>query len=779
MFALGYVQAQDRMFQMEMAKRLTQGRLSEVLGPDSIGDDRFNLNMMKRYWTEKTLEMMEQSTDPFDILVLNYLCSFADGINYYLDSNPKLPLEFMFLGFTPEHWSPLDTLSFIKYMSDMLTWSYADFKNILIYETLGEDNYTELFGLPMPYQIPITPDYGVYEDIKSYESNTDEKITSSDTVSTDLLKSIYGLLDDIKQIPNELERMENYNLKGSNNWVVSGDKTATGKPILCNDMHLTFNLPGIWYEAHLINQKPGEEWSTYGFFLTGVPYPIVGHNNYVGWGMTNTGYDVIDWYYYDAVNETHYWYKGEESAYDIIEYQINIKDENPEVYQVKQTVHGPVFPYVTDSTTLQDKVFACKWIGQSITEEGKAIYLFNHAKNREEFNEASAIFSTPAQNLVYGDVHGNIGIRPTGKVPIRNDTLIPDWHTGNGTMPYDGSAGEGEWIGYVPFEDLPHGENPTQGYLASANQIVAGPDYLKEHQLQELLYVASGYRARRINDILRESNDITIEDMKELQLDIYSIEAGNFTPYLLNVLGNLSSRTYFEQQGFNILSSWDYQMEKESTAATIYSAWIQRLRWQTFGDDVTGKGAPSYPKYTVLEELVKTSPNSKWFDNITTSEIENRNEIILLSFRETMDALSEFYNNDDPSTWEWGELHQLLIRHLTGLGALGYGPVPIDGTSNTVMPYSTNGLWRDNEIRRSLGTHGASERMIIDFSNLNNTLSIIPSGQRGVSNSEHYTDQLEMYLNGEYHTQYFGADTISKFKAIWIESSIYFKSGGN
>ncbi|MFW9924443.1 MAG: penicillin acylase family protein [Candidatus Thorarchaeota archaeon] len=778
-FALGYVHAQDRLLQMDLARRLTTGRLAEIMGESMIEQDKFNLNMMKEYWSNETYYQLLESNNPQDSILLQILLSYSNGINYYLEKTKILPIEFTLLGFRPDPWTPKDTLGFIKYMSEMLTWDYADFNNMMLLEGLGNNNYTELFEYPLPFQIPICPNYGNYSDESLSPSISH---IENEEIDSQLISIFNNFLEQTFSLPSEIERINSEGFVGSNNWVVSGNKSATGKPILCNDMHLSYNLPGIWYESHLVNQKEGEDFNIYGFFLAGVPYPIVGHNNHVGWGMTNTGYDVIDWYYYDAVNSTHYIYNGEAKKYQLVTYSIPVKSGETISYTIKLTVDGPVFYDLWEQgeiPSLENKIIACRWIGQTASNEGRAIYNFAHAKNRAEFNLASRDFSTPAQNIVYADIYGNIGIRPTGKVPIRDDTAIPSWHRGNGTMPYNGSNGEGKWIDYVPFDDLPHTENPSQGYLASANQIVAGPEYFNNYYLQNILYTSPGYRAQRINDYLTSKSILTIDDMIDLQLDIYSTRAESFIPHLLNCLVPLETLSTTQSNAMDELIGWDYNMDVDSSAATIFAAWIMKFRSETFDDELSEANAPNYPKDTVLQKLMITEPNSLWFDNINTEQIETRDDIMLLAFEKTVAALMEYYNSDDVETWIWGDLHQVIFPHLTGITAFGKGPYPIGGSGYTVNPVSIRNIWKGEGIVQSIGSHGASERMIIDFSNLNNSLSIIPSGQRGISNSKHYTDQLELYLEGKYHPQYFAANSNEKFLEIWIETVIYFKVGGN
>jgi penicillin amidase len=780
-FALGYVQAQDRLFQMDMARRVTRGLLSEVVGDQALEVDMFSLAKLKEYWAQQTLEELKNSPDPVDQVIYDQLVAYSEGVNYYIKNMKFLPLEYLFLNFEPDLWAPIDTLSFIKYMSEDLSWSYSDLSLLRIYDALGLETYLELFDLPN--QIPITVDYGEFSPSISPLAAFHNLKGISETQKTEIheVNTLFSsFIEEIQKIPREGKLMEEKEFIGSNNWVIGENKSESSLPILCNDMHLGHDLPGIWYEAHLINIDPLSDFNVYGFFLAGVPFPIVGHNEYVGWGITNTGFDVIDWYYYKSINETHYWYKDVETAYTYIEYEIPVKNQDPVLFKIKNTIHGPVMTDFVDSTSHSGReydVIACKWIAHNVSYESRSIYEWSHAKNIDDFNEGSRFFSTPASNLVYADIHGNIGIRPTGKVPIRDDNNIPSWHFGNGTLPYNGSAGNGEWIGYIPFDFLPNSENPEQNFLVSANQISTGPNY--SYHLQHPLDINRGYRARRINSLIASGENLSVDDMKSIQLDVYSLKAGNFTPYLLDVVSSISSKNTLQLAVFEVLNDWDYIMDKDEAAPAIFYLWIEIFQEETFKDDMDERDCPRIPNHTILEILTKTNETAIWFDDTNTPHIETRDEIILRSFNKAIAGLENYFATDDVSQWKWGEINTKYIPHLTGLEALAYGPVGVNGTEDTVNPVYRKNIWSNGEVLLSKGSGGASERMIIDFNNLNNSLSVIPSGQRGITISKNYIDQLEIYLKGEYHSQFFAADTIEKFQDKWIESSIYFKSGGD
>ena len=765
-FALGYIHAQDRLFYMDIARRFIRGQLSEVLGESGIESDKYNLATGLEYWAEKSLEALEEKDKNGQIDFFDELERYVDGVNYYLEIHQdELPIEYAIIGFKPKRWSLLDSICYYKLMAQMLSWDYNDLYRLINYEALGKERFYELFSRYAPYQIPICPNYGSYDDSFTALNSLDDE--PGPQPSTSVLNAFSNFLQNIERIKSEnlLMDVNRDDAIGSNNWVVDGIKSSTGKPILCNDMHLGWSMPGIWYEAHLIADDT--DLNTYGFTVAGNPLPFVAHNEYIAWGFTNTRYDVMDWYYYQEIDSDHYIYNGTVKEYETKTYDISIKGKPPIEFKVKKTIHGPILNKYIDeipgSLDEEDIVIAPQWTAHDITYETIAFYGFNHAKNRAEFNESSKWFCNPAQNMVYADIYGNIAIRPTGVVPIRDGNE-------NGTFPYDGSAGEGEWISYVPFEELPHTENPDQHYLASANQMVVGPEY-QNYYLQPPY--AAGYRARRINEFLNnsENGSVDVDKMKKLQLDVKSTAAKFFTPYLINAVENLpaAEKTDTIDDISTTLKQWDYEMYSDLAAPTIYRKWRDLFMEYTFDDEFDEYGAIKLPQLNVLEKLMREEPNSVWFDDITTAGIESRDDIIIKALDKTIDFLEEFYETDKVSAWKWGSLHKTYFAHLIGLEALSIGPFEADGEGYTVNPSRVDISEGEG---RAIG--GASERMIIDFSNLKKSLSVIPSGQRGISNSKHYSDQLEnLFLKGKYHQQYFYDDP-EEFPEEYIESQIHF-----
>lgn len=768
-FALGYVHAQDRIFQMDLARRQVRGLLSEVIGEDALEMDKYNLAIGMEYWANESLKAAEQMQEDGKIEFLDAWKRYTKGINHYLNTHRgEWPMEYSILGFKPTDrpWTLLDSMCYSKYMSKMLTWEYGDLYRYANYQAFGKSLYNQLYGTFLPYQIPVVPGYGDFNnsELLSTEYN------SVPQASSKVMDSISTFLKNTENIDSEKQLMElrKNGALGSNNWVVDGEKSSTEKPILCNDMHLGHNMPGIWYEAHLVSEDT--DLNTYGFTLAGVPLPIVAHNQYIAWGLTNTNFDVLDWYYYEESDDNHYVYDGNEQEYELKTFNIPLKGGKSVEFKVKHTVHGPVLNSFLDEKYTDDFdndiVLAPRWTANNITYELIAVYGFNHAKNRAEFNQSSVYFHNPGQNFVYADIEGNIAMRPTGLVPIRE---------GNGTFPYDGSNGEGEWTSYTSLEDLPEAVNPDQHYLASANQISVGPNYTKDNGYLLQNDYRPGYRARRINELLNNSADGTVgvEKMKEIQLDIKSSVAQSFTTYLINAIENLaqSDRTTLMNDALTYLKNWDYEMEKDLATPAIFRKWRDLFMEYTFQDEFNEYDALGGPELSVLEYYMKEKPNSHWFnDNSTSSKKETRDDIIIKAFKDALDFLKDFYETDDISQWRWGDLHKVEFPHLIGQDSLGRGPYEIGGSDFTVNPARSD-ISEGVGIARS----GASQRMIVDFSDIGKSWGCIPSGQRGISNSKHYSDQLEqLFLQGKYHQQYF-YDKSEDFPKAHVESYIIFR----
>ncbi|RLI65991.1 MAG: hypothetical protein DRO88_03065 [Promethearchaeia archaeon] len=788
-FALGYTMAQDRLFMMEMARSITRGNMSSLLGSNMIEVDKYNLAMLKDYYSVKTYQALVKGaqTDPELATILMQLERFCDGVNYFIEHTTLLPLEFQLLEISMQPWTVVDTLCMAKYMAEDLTWSIEDLYHYEFLQKIGIEAYNFFLAHPRPYQIPICPNYGNYSDFTfehlnytfSSEGSKGSPASNNEVISM-ISMEMRLLYKKLSQFPQEQQREELGSILGSNNWVVDGNLTASGRPIICNDMHLGWNLPGIWYQAHVV-APPLNLW---GFFLPGVPYPLVGQNSYVSWGFTNTYFDSIDWYYYQEINSTHYVHDGEITPYEYIPYRISTKEGENVEYNIKITKEGPVFSDFLDNSSeysfSADYAIACQWIAHNVSWELRAFYNYAHAQNRADFDIASTYFWLPSQNHAYADVWGNIAIRPTGKIPIRDTSKLSDPKMGYGQFPFNGSAGEGKWLGWLPFDELPVSLNPEQHYLVSANQIAAGPEYMTAHGNQTYqTYYSNGYRARRINQLLTNATNLTIDSMKHIQLDTYSIKAENFIPILLNEMSNLSNNfeiPFNEQQILQGLSNWDYQMDAASWEPTIFKLWVEILKEEIFLDEFMEWNTIEFIPYisdALVEYVLKNPRLDEWFDNISSATHENRQLTVYQSFNKAISTLQNYFANQPYIDWKWGSLHINKFNHLTGLSGFDYGPVPANGSADTINP-SYGNIWQNNEISQAVSLGGASERWICDWGRLNESVSIIPSGQRGVIGSEHFMDQLMLFLAGDYHLNYFTYDNVDNFPPNLVESVLIF-----
>ena len=681
-FAIGYLQAKDRLFQMDLHRRLMKGQLSEIFGEDLFESDEFHIKM-DFYGAAKASWSWIKNTELGEIFE-----AYSEGVNYYIDHG-ELPIEFKLLNYKPEKWSPEDTMLIGKEIEWGLTGKFWDLKRSLIIEKLGV-KALELYPEYLNHSFPI--------------------------IRVGLVNE--SLLDWLKPY----EAGEGF---GSNNWVISGKFTSNEKPILANDPHLALTVPPVWYE---IRYKVGDL-DVRGVTFPGIPIVVIGMNNYVAWGFTNVGADVIDFYYYIWKGDKYY-YKGQWLSVDKEVKKVKVKTKNGfeerEVI-VEKTVHGPAINKF-------GKRIAVAWTGFSATREAYALYKYNHARSLNEFIEALEYFDVPAQNLVYADVDGNIMYYPAGKYPIR---LIEGKEVA-GNIIFNGSAGEGEWIGFkpygisswegfIPFDEIPHLINPD--YVATANQRVV---YNYQHYLGDSMYFADPYRGMRIYELIDEAiksgKKIDVEYVKEIQRDIYSKPAEFFVPYILEAYDRMDEKS---KSLVDELKKWDFKMDKNSKAALIFAIWLDKFINETFGDEFYSVGLDKsfYPHLYVLQNLPE---NSKWFDDIRTPKVETRDDIVARAMKLAVEEIeSKGYK-------VYGDLNVLKVLHpfSKAIKMFDYPSLPMSGSKYTVFNFRRKGMQA-----------GSSWRMIVNF---DENYCIIPGGNSGNYFSKHYSDQLELWAKGEY-----------------------------
>ncbi len=743
-FAFGYVQAQDRLWQMDIARRQARGQLAEILGPDYIAADIFLRSIGMERAAQLTFEHLYSLTDTYNTTLRRNFEGFVDGINFYIHQiGSNLPLEFKLLDYRPRPWTTFDSLAIARIFDYGLSWTTNDLQFANTIAELGNESAWELFPLNPPLQIPVVPEYGDSYIPLPFSSNI-----NSDEVPESLHQAISNVVSWIDQIadPQGILSQWQGDFIGSNNWAINSTKSATGKPILCNDMHLSRDVPAIWYQAHLVAADTGR--NIYGFVPPGIPLIIAGHTEYVAWGFTNVGADVIDWYYYNInpANMNEYWYDGAWHTFDEEITYIAVKGAPVVPHTIRRTVHGPVLSDV--GITYNDYILAQRWNGADPSFEMIAIDKMTMARNYTEFIEGQRFWWTISQNIVFADIYGNIAIRPTGHWPIRSN--------GYGGLPHNGSAGEGEWIDYVDFDELPFSLNPARGYVASANQQAAryGPSAYPYYIHQGY---APGYPARRIIQLLEADDDISVEDMKRIQLDVLDTAAQSFVPYIIDAFDNANASITNDPELSDVvdeLRTWNYTMLKEWSAPTIWRAWVDFYQEAVFADeypaDPTIRGSMLWPSPVILENLTRFNPTASWFDDTSTSgTTESRDDMIIRALVATVDRLVD-EEGADVSQWTWDKFHFVVYTHLAS-DALGHGPYPADGSVVTVNPSGVNMWARENGAARG----GASERLIVDFNDPIHAHSVIPGGQRGNPLSRHYSDQLhELFLVGGYHIDY-------------------------
>jgi len=667
-FALGYCHAYDRMFQMEMTVRTGMGLMSEVMGNDSLEDDIWYETIGIEKAAQEMIEAFEkerESDSELDLMLI-LLDAYCNGVNYEIESRIRtktLPIEFQLLNFKPTPWTPLKTFVYNRLMSLMLTYSTYDLHSTILRDEMFNGNITameELFPLNQTYyQIPIVPNYGNYT---LPLANTDKIVTPAqnrDTITSSV--TIKKILD---RTPENVKYFQRSWI-GSNNWVANGTKTKSGFPILCNDMHLSIDLPHIWYEAHLVSTD--DDWNIFGYTLTGTPIVVVGYNTHVAWGFTNVGPDGMDWYEYVWNNDGEYWNGTMWLSPLTREVTIPVKGHGNHTETIKYTQEGVIM-----AEEMGKSLIAMRWTAtEEPTYEIKSLYGVNKAKNWQEFNESIQWFHDPPQNVVFADSEGTIALRPTGRYVKRNFTEgLQARFIQNGSDPDVNKRWE-----YIPFHELPYSVNPSQCYLASANQKSTGPDY----QYYISSTQAPGYRGRSINRWLSEASDgmIDIDFMKNAQcgeMGIFDTCAEAFTPFFISAIEN-SGRIFSatETSALAKLKSWSesedkYLMRSQLIGPTIFYETFSRFKDLVWNDEYEEAGIDvAKPQDNTLEYLVRIHPDSKWFDNVTTTVVEDRDDIIVDAFIEAVKYLERTFGSELEDNWEWGEYHRMYFNHLGGI----------------------------------------------------------------------------------------------------------------
>jgi penicillin amidase len=762
LFAQGYVHAQDRFWQLEFWSHLSTGRLASLIGEPGVGADL----LFRTFGFHKVaLEEYENLEPEFK----NDLINYTAGINAYIESRPqnRLSLEHFVLQFlNPEYvvgtYEPHYPLAWAKMMAYDLNGNYtSEISNSKTFNTLSPEIYNLLIP-PYPEEHPYI--------VEEWEGRGTFASTGKANNFQQMTQSFF-----IKYVTKDMQTNQSL---GSNSWVVDGTLTDTGLPLLANDPHLSVQLPAIWYEngLHCFPKNRDCQLDTVGFSFAGSPYVIIGYNSDIAWGLTNMGPDVQD-LFIEKINP------GNENQYQVddewIDMQrtteiIEVAGSDPIVIEVRETHHGPIvsdrsFPINLSSeegeSTFREEAridlpdnfaVSLSWSALIPGETFVGIRDFNYASNWEEFREATKKFHVPAQNLLYADRDGNIGYQSPGKLPIRRDGL-------HGDLPIEGWLSENDWQGFVDFEELPYTLNPSSGYIITANQSVH-PDQPWPN------YYARGYRAEAIERVINQymSGKISVDDMQAMQINNFDYSAAYVLPYVFN-------NVYIDSQVLTELKEWaiseeKFEMNIESTGAAAWAVFYKTLAEQTFeelvvfdnaGNEISLQPGNSDSTSEIFRTLLK-DPNHIMWDDVNTSGKENLTDILERTLSISDKTIVEIFDSSDSDDWEWGKIHTITyptnllgeagIPILTGL--VNIGPVETSG-SNFAINSTDWGFGDDFTI----GSY-PSMRMVVDLSNLDNSRTVLPSGQSGHVMSKYYDDQVDNWIENDMYTNYFSREIV-------------------
>lgn len=763
-FAQGYIHAQERFWQMDVWRHIGAGRMSEMFA-SAVDTDKF---LRTLGWTE----IAEQEYEALDPEFKAMVDSYTDGVNAYLKDHNReaLSLEYEVLGllnseYVIEPWEPIHSLTWGKMLAYDLRGNIDDeIKRAILLKNLTPEQVNELF-----------PDYPEDHPVIVEEIGEEVFTPSPAAVTAEIPdETLDALFHNVTLLDGLMGPYDDG--IGSNSWVIGGSLTATGKPILANDPHLAIQMPSIWFQIglHCLPKSDECPYDVAGFSMAGVPAVIIGHNDRIAWGFTNLGPDVMD-LYIEKVNPDNpgqYEVNGEWVNFEIRKETIKVAGGEPVEMDVRISRHGPVIsevygvlknegdPKDENFTPFKDNAgielpehyaIALKWTAFTTSSSFVAPWKATTAQNWVEFRKAAETAKVPSQNLVYADVDGNIGYQAPGDIPIRAG--------GDGRLPAPGWTDEYEWTGYIPFEELPYVYNPDKDYIVAANNQVeprVGYPYLisSDYDL--------GYRANRITDMIENTpGKIDLAYVQTMQGDGFDGGAQYVLPVLLEV--EFNSATPNQAIALEMLKNWDYQASANSTPAAIYEAFWKNLLANTFNDDVPERYYPNGNSlwFEVIRSTI-TEPESFWWDDKTTEgKVETRDEILIRSFEDAINELEKTLGKE-PSAWAWGNLHTSTFKNGT-LGSSGVfliedlfnrGPFPTGGGSGIVNATG----WRASQGYEV--TNVPSMRMIVDLSNLNNSLTVHTTGQSGHAYHPHYIDMAPLWADVEYYPMWWEQDSI-------------------
>ncbi|HEY0680284.1 MAG TPA: penicillin acylase family protein [Chitinophagaceae bacterium] len=710
-FVQGYLHAKFRLWQMDFQTRAAAGRLSEILGPGAndvlINFDRGMRRLGMVYAAKIAVE--ESAKDP---KTSNAIEAYAAGVNHYLDNTNKSqwPIEYKLLGYEPERWSALKTALFLKYMSLDLAGAEDDFELTNAKSIFSQQDLDLIYPITQDSLDPIVPKGTIFEAAGL-------KLTVPKAADS----LYYGRKDSVSILHSKPDRDN-----GSNNWAVSGSKTASGRPILCNDPHLSLNLPSLWYEMQI--HTP--EFNAYGATFPGAPCIIIGFNDSCAWGFTNGMRDVRDYYEIEFKDKTRDLYKfndGWKQTEWTVE-KLKVKGRPDLTDSVAYTLFGPVMydpTFTENGHTPNEKNYAVKWKAHEPSNELKIFYELNHTKNYEDYYRALTNLQTPGQNCVFASKSGDIAIWAQGSWPAK-------WYRqGDFVMP--GTDSTYLWQGNIPQTENPHQINPERGFVSSANQFPTDITYP---------YYLGGsyppYRGYIINRFLGQMSNITPEDMQRLQVENYNVFAEMAKPVLLKNIDESALETD-EKEFLNIFKGWNLRNDPGERGITVFANWFDSLESSVWRDEIYQTDLPmKWPDESTLLEAMLRDSSFKFIDNIQTPEKETLPQLVTLSFKKAVPTLKKL---KEAGRLEWAKFKGTGVRHLLRLGPLSRYNLPVGGGTHI--------------INATKDFHGPSWRMIVHLTNETEAYAIYPGGQSGNPGSKYYDTFVDNWSAGKYYKLWF------------------------
>ena len=703
--ALGYVHAQDRLWQMEMIRRIAAGRLSEIFGKVMLRNDKFFSGLGIEEASIKTIESLDKNSKEYRLTQ-----AYLNGINQFIE-NGTTPLEYRMLGLKKEKYTIKDVYNVFGYMSFSFAVAHkTDPLLTEIKEKLGGDYLQELMS--------------------SYNQNlTINKSNNPQKIEAVLAKEVSSIMDNMPISP----------FIGSNSWVIAPDKTKNGKVIFANDPHIAFSQPSVWYQNHI--KTP--DFEIYGFNIALMPFPLLGHNKEYAYGLTMLANDDLNFYEEKDNPENSLEYKTPNgfAKYELRKKTIKIKGEVDTTFQVRVSKHGPIMNGLIEHLK-DERPIAMNWIYTHLPNEMLEVaYGISHSKSLSDFKKSVAKIHAPGLNVMYGDAKDNIAWFSSAKLYQLRDSL-------SSKMYLDGASGKDEILEFLPFEENPQAVNPSWNYVYSANHqpdSVRGKLYPGYYQPED--------RSKRIVALLEEKNDFTKEDVASM---IYDVKSPTVSKIANDLLKNIdkSSLSASERKAFTELEKWDGNYLKTKVGPTIYNRFLYEFLEQVYKDEL-GNGFELFINSQLQDHALPVQvnrENSVWWDNIETkNKVETRQEIITTSFRNSI-AFLQNQLGENVDNWQWKRVVSVEYEHAIGkAGGLlrkffNVGPFETIGgnevINNQIFKLDSTGVYKI--------TAGPSTRRIIDFSDVENSLAIIPTGQSGNVFSKHYKDQAQKYVDGEF-----------------------------